>query len=685
MSKPDTDIPSQGGAAINGSVPGGFWARPVPCLFVGSGVIAVILAATETAWFTGTVGLGRIRELFLFWYPSALLERQGIDIVGGLPAHLNWPFDLTGVAGLLQFLAVAVLADLFLLWGPAALVCPVVLAAAKISPPAPRHGPTGWFWSRAYPLAVPVAFALLPIFGAIRHVLGEGQVPIKIGLTLATTVILWAVLMRILRRPAALRGLVRACAVSGTTVILLFLVGGAVGLLIRPAPPDTGQPAPADGLPNVLLISIDSLRADHVHCYNYARQTSPTLDAVAKEGVRFETVVSSTSWTLPAHLTLLTSLPPERHGVVGDRMRLGEGVVSLAQVLWQAGYSTAGFVSGPYMQAEYGFARGFDHYDDHSVARASHLASHEGITSPKLVRLVREWLGIWDLKGRARPFFVFLHMWDVHYDYTPPPPYDTMFDPDYRGTVTAERYESPRQVHKDMDPRDLEHIVALYDGEIRFTDLHVGRLLDYLRDLGLLDDTVLVITADHGDEFFEHGNKGHKKALYDETIVVPLILRYPKKVPTGKSVPQQVRLMDVAPTILSLCGLQRPAVFGAPEPRTRHAERDLLPLITGQPDETFRPIVAFGDLFGKLASLRTGSLKLIAHLEGPVTYELYDLAADPGEKSNIIGRDPSVDAVLAQRLTEWRRAAAKGVKVPPQRFELSDDLEKRLRSLGYID
>jgi len=652
---------------------------------VGSGVVAVIVAVTEVAWLAGTVGLGRIRELFLFWYPSALLERQGIDAVSGLPAHVNWPFDLTGVAGLLQFQAVAVLVDLFLFWAPAALLCPVVLAAARISPPTPRHCPTSWFWSRVYPLAVPVAFALLPIFGAVRYFLGEGRVPTKMGLTLTAAVILWAVLMLIFRRPASVRGLVRACAFSGAAVTLLSLGAGAVGLLIRPGPPDTGQPAPADGLPNVLIISIDSLRADHVRCYGYARQTSPTLDAVAKEGVRFETVVSPTSWTLPAHLTLLTSLPPERHGVVGDRMRLGEGVVSLAQVLWQAGYATAGFVSGPYMQAEYGFARGFDHYDDHSVARASHLASHEGITSPTLVRLVREWLGIWDLKGRARPFFVFLHMWDVHYDYTPPPPYDTMFDPDYRGTVTAERYESPRQVHKDMDPRDLEHIIALYDGEIRFTDLHIGRLLSYLKDMGLLDDTVLVITADHGDEFFEHGRKGHKKALYDETIVVPLIFRYPKKVPMGKSIPQQVRLMDVAPTVLSLCGLQRPTTFGAPEPRTRHAERDLLPLITGQADGAFRPIVAFGDLFGKLASVRTESLKLIAHLEGPVTYELYDLAADPGEKKNVIGRDPSVDAVLAQRLTEWRQAASEGVNVPPQRFELSDDLEKRLRSLGYID
>ena len=120
--------------------------------------------------------------------------------------------------------------------------------------------------------------------------------------------------------------------------------------------------------------------------------------------------------------------------------------------------------------------------------------SEHVITSPTLVRIVSNWLHDWDGGGRARPFFIFMHMWDVHYDYTPPPPYDKMFDPDYHGTVTGENYWYGTQVHEGMDPRDLQHIIALYDGEIRFTDLHLGYVLDELRKLDVLDHTIIVVT-----------------------------------------------------------------------------------------------------------------------------------------------------------------------------------------------
>src|SRR5262249_34887003 len=154
-----------------------------------------------------------------------------------------------------------------------------------------------------------------------------------------------------------------------------------------------------------LLVSIDSLRSDHVHAYGYARETTPTIDGLAREGVLFQTVVSPTSWTLPAHLTLLTALPPEEHGVVRDGMRMRAGALTRAEGLGPACYATAGFVSAPYLDADYGFSQGFDYYDDYTIAKWDQYSSHHGITSPPLLRITSDWLTQWDARGRERPFF----------------------------------------------------------------------------------------------------------------------------------------------------------------------------------------------------------------------------------------------------------------------------------------
>src|SRR5690606_27578030 len=150
---------------------------------------------------------------------------------------------------------------------------------------------------------------------------------------------------------------------------------------------------------------------------------------------------------------------------------------------------------------------GFTLFDE-STATPNRALARTGITSPALVELVDDYLDAWDRKGRRAPFFIFLHMWDVHYDYEPPPPYDRMFDPDYAGHADFSDFERNQSIRPDMDPRDLQHLIALYDGEIRWTDENLGKILDRLRQLRVLDDTIVVVTSDHGDEFFEHGLKG---------------------------------------------------------------------------------------------------------------------------------------------------------------------------------
>jgi arylsulfatase A-like enzyme len=239
--------------------------------------------------------------------------------------------------------------------------------------------------------------------------------------------------------------------------------------------------------PNILLISIDSLRSDHLSCYGYHRTTSPIIDRLSQEGVRFETVVAPTSWTLPSHLTMLTSLAPEQHGVVQSRQYLPRRIDTLAEVLRRSGYATAAIVSGPYVESRYGFAQGFDTYDDYTIVASTHEESHSAVTSPRLVKEAMIWLHRW-VENERPPFFIFLHMWDVHYDYIPPAPYDRMFDANYDGDITSRNFSFNPDIRPDMDPRDLQHLIALYDGEIRYTDSHIGRIVTLLEEFGVLED-----------------------------------------------------------------------------------------------------------------------------------------------------------------------------------------------------
>jgi arylsulfatase len=422
-------------------------------------------------------------------------------------------------------------------------------------------------------------------------------------------------------------------------------------------------------------VSIDSLRHDHLGCYGYARDTSPHIDQLAAEGVRFTNALSPTSWTLPAHMTLLTGLPPERHGVNVDGRRLQKEVLTFAEVLREAGWATAGFVSGPYLHSSYGFAQGFGRYDDATFVSPDVL-SHRAVTSPGLVQLVIGWLREWRRAEASAPFFVFLHMWDVHYDFIPPAPFDEMFDPDYEGDVTADLFSRSRDIHPGMERRDLDHVIALYDGEIRYTDFHLGELLDHLAEQGLLDATIVLVTADHGEEFFEHGEKGHGRNLYGETVRVPLVARWPAKISPGGVVDQLVTLEDVPRTLLSLLGI--PAA-----PELARWGRDLSPLLDGPAGSVPRR-AAFGDLHGQLAYLRTDSHKFISTLVGQRREELYDLRSDPAERRNLLEARPGLGGEFRAELWSWRGGSAHvdGFAEPAP---LPPELELQLRALGYLE
>jgi arylsulfatase A-like enzyme len=434
---------------------------------------------------------------------------------------------------------------------------------------------------------------------------------------------------------------------------------------------------------NVVLVSIDTLRHDHLGCYGYPRDTSPAIDRLAREGVLFETAVSSTTWTLPAHVALLTSLPDVVHGVLWDTDAIDGNRVTLTEILRDNGYRTGGVFTGPYLLPRFGFEQGFDSYIDATLydkklAGSDVLvASKRGRTTPGAMDKVEEWLE----QEQDKPFFLFIHLFDAHPDFDPPAPYDTMFDPDYTGKVSGKGVFHNEHINKSMDPRDLDHLVALYDGEIRFVDdAGITRLVSALTERKLIKRTLIIITSDHGEEFFEHGEFGHRLNLYDTTLRIPLIIWRPGLVPSGTAVKEQVRIIDVMPTILDLLGLP----LGGEE-----LGQSLRPLMEGRGRVDARP--AYAVLIGgsiNLEALRADAYKLVLNYK---TKEraLYDLANDPGESRPMT--DPSAREFRAamerygsmrQALSSYRESIPQGESEAPP---LDAETRERLKSLGYFD
>jgi arylsulfatase A-like enzyme len=450
-----------------------------------------------------------------------------------------------------------------------------------------------------------------------------------------------------------------------------------------------GSAHPRASTPNVLLISIDMLRPDHLGCYGYQRNTSPHIDRLAAEGVLFENHISSTSWTLPAHAALFTSLSDSVHGCTDTDKKLSDKVGTLAEKFAQAGYRTVGFFSGPYLHPAFGLGRGFEHYvdctsyagtldnnpvDRWAMDRGVMHASHRDITGPRVYEAFKKWF---DTNGRSK-FFMFVHMWDPHFDFIPPPPYDTMFDADYAGSVTGENFFFDPKINARMPQRDRNHLIALYDGEIAWTDMHVGKILDDLRAAGLLDNTIVAITSDHGTEFFEHAYKAHRMTLFDEVIRIPLIIRYPACLGGGVRIRPQTRIIDVAPTLLELAGVaSMEDVMGV----------SLVPLAL-DPGLPFNQ-TAVSELFSvgrQLRSIRSPQWKLIDNIALKKRFYL-NLTDDPAELHPQGDLTEGLGSELDQRyqatlrmLEGWRARISTGAEPSA----IPDEVRKQLESLGYV-
>ncbi|QDU85517.1 Choline-sulfatase [Planctomycetes bacterium Pla163] len=326
------------------------------------------------------------------------------------------------------------------------------------------------------------------------------------------------------------------------------------------------------------MISIDSLRADHVSSYGYTSatapevKTTPTLDRIMAEGgARFEKAFSTTSWTLPSHMALLSGQPNEVHGVKDAPWQLHDEQPWLPTAFRDAGWRTFGIWSGPNVHPYFGFSRGFEQYvdcselntdlrkfevegdDDWKELNEEHDQSHRVVTGHKIVDEFTEWF---DEILEEEKFFAFVHMWDPHYDYFPPEEFD-IFYPNARPSWVAQesfRFKDLNAIAspKGLPTHDQNRLKSLYDAEIRFTDANIEKMLRLLEDAGRLDSTLITVSSDHGEEFAEHGQYGHKLNIYEETLRIPLFMRLPGTIPPNFVVNGTTSIVDIAPTVLEI-------------------------------------------------------------------------------------------------------------------------------------
>ncbi len=437
---------------------------------------------------------------------------------------------------------------------------------------------------------------------------------------------------------------------------LLLALGG------RLATPVSG-PLPVR---RVILVSVDTLRADRLGAYGYPRPTSPILDRFASEGTRFATCIAASPWTLPSHISMLTGLYPTHHGALHVRQPLRTGVRLVSEELAGHGFRTAAIVASDLVLPNEGSRRGFEHYQEFPWRDLAATSGPSILnTGAEVTAAATTWL---EHLTADDSFFLFLHYYDVHSDYSPEPRFRTLLGADADLEPGSSTFLIAHRDDGALTAKERLQTQRLYDAEIRQLDAHLGTLFGALRELGLESRTLVVVTSDHGEEFREHGRLLHGRALYEESMHVPLIMRGPG-VPRGHVVTQLTSHVDITPTILAATG-------------TGLADQldgsSLLRSLTAFDDERPDFVVGGATHRGDVRMVRTARFKLIDRRVG--NDELYDLELDPGERTNIIAHQPSRHAGLARR---FARSGGQLSNDPVGQLSTTD--RERLRALGYLD
>src|SRR5712691_834859 len=395
--------------------------------------------------------------------------------------------------------------------------------------------------------------------------------------------------------------------------------------------------------PNVVVITIDTLRADHLGCYGDQQIRTPNIDSLAADSVRFERAYTPVPVTLPAHTVLFTGTYPLLSGIHDfSANKLSPAQPTLASVLKEQGYTTGAVIGSAVLDSRFGLNRGFDFYYDHFDFNRLQESNLDEMERPGNV--VADTALDWLAKNNQKKFFLWMHLYDPHFPYRPPAPYSDQY--------------------KDRP----------YDGEIAFADSQVGRLIRFLKDKGLYQNTIIVLTGDHGESLGEHGEKTHGFFIYNATLHIPVILHLPGQ-RLVNSVPELVSLADLMPTVLQALKVDVPSQVQG---------RNLLPVMTEKNEdqsqvlyaETFLPRLHFN--WSELRGLETKNYHFI---DAPKP-ELYDLAKDPGETQNLYPTKKAVAEEMRARLAAMIRQYSAGQELA-EKTGLDPALMERLKSLGY--
>jgi arylsulfatase A-like enzyme len=455
------------------------------------------------------------------------------------------------------------------------------------------------------------------------------------------------------------------------TVAIIALGVVTYGAIFRTAQGRT----PVD---RVIVIVVDTLRSDHVSALGYRRPTTPILEKLIQtEATAFENAYSSSSWTLPSTVSLMTGLHPHQHGVEDRGEKLHPEVPTLAGAFSGAGYTSAAFVTHIYVSSLFGIDSGFDDFNELSIDWK--FKEGKQLRAEQLNADVFPWLAA----HRSLPFFLYLHYFDPHWDYDAPAPFKRRFvDPKYHGRAKGTWRFINRFIPRSrrMSAEDLAHVTALYDGEIAYTDSQLGLLFDELKRLGMWDTSAIVVLSDHGEELQDHGSMHHIRTLYEEVLRVPLIIKLPggDRARERATVAERVRTFDVGPTLLDLAGIPIPSTFQSSSllpvlarqqrdreifARTRRHKSDSMAIIHGD----HKLIVPFGRKKGES--------------------ELYDLRRDAHEKRSLAGQLDRVEARLRNRMRSIVREDNRALSLPGAAggVELTEEQKAGLEALGYLE
>lgn len=427
--------------------------------------------------------------------------------------------------------------------------------------------------------------------------------------------------------------------------------------------------------PNILLYVVDTLRFDAPHGNGNEAVQTPAMDRLAREGMRFARAYANASWTRASMGSLLSGEYPSTHGAVGRPDALRAGIATLPAQLQALGYRTAAIIANPNIGSSFGFAAGFGEFVElyrphpgHQPVQPEQLIA----TADQVVDRAQAWLR----RNTATPFFLLVFTIDPHAPYTPPAPYNSMYDPDYQGSVDGsfKSLFALALMGKTPPEREIRHLRALYHGEVTFNDAQLGRLLATLDDQRLTDSTLFAVTSDHGEEFYEHGGRDHGHTLYEELLHVPLIMRWPGHIAAEQTYTGAVQLVDLSPTLLRLAGTTPP----------RGPGRDLSAVLRGRADSGVASLVyAEEDLDGhNLRAVILDQQKLIFDVAASSRLS-FDLSTDPGELHALPGIPPHDLLTAMSEIESANRAAPGTTPRIVSTTQLPESARQALEALGY--